>query len=50
MNTQSRNGMAINAPGAKATPQNGQTTKKLVMKPLKREGTVLYVVLGGGGE
>jgi hypothetical protein len=28
--------MAINAPGAKATPQNGQTTKKLVMKPLKR--------------
>jgi hypothetical protein len=35
MNTQSRNGMAINAPGAKATPQNNQTAKKLVMKPLK---------------
>jgi len=37
MSTQGRNGMAmaINAPGAKATPQNGQTTKKLVMKPLK---------------
>lgn len=35
MNTQGRNGMAINAPGAKATPQNNQTVKKLVMKPLK---------------
>ncbi|KAF6264244.1 Cullin-domain-containing protein [Scenedesmus sp. NREL 46B-D3] len=29
-------GMVINAPGARATPQNGQTTtRKLVMKPLK---------------
>ena len=46
MNTQSRNGMAINAPGAKATPQNNQATKKLVMKPLKRASCV---VLGGGG-
>jgi hypothetical protein len=35
MNSQSSAGLAINAPGAKATPQNGQTTKKLVMRPLK---------------
>jgi hypothetical protein len=37
MNSQSRNGMAINAPGAKATPQSSQAAKKLIMKPLKRE-------------
>lgn len=37
MNSQSSAGLAINAPGAKATPQNGQATKKLVMRPLKCE-------------
>eukprot|EP00878_Enallax_costatus_P001922 GHUV01002084.1.p1 GENE.GHUV01002084.1~~GHUV01002084.1.p1 ORF type:complete len:775 (+),score=225.89 GHUV01002084.1:456-2780(+) len=35
MSSQNKNGMVINAPGAKATPTNGQTTKKLVLKPLK---------------
>jgi hypothetical protein len=34
----SKPGMVINAPGARAAPQNGQTTtRKLVMKPLKCE-------------
>lgn len=41
MANQNRNGLIINAPGAKATPASGQTTKKLVMKPLKRTGLML---------
>jgi hypothetical protein len=39
MADQRKNGMIINAPGARAAPSagTGAGTRKLVMKPLKRE-------------